>query len=203
LIDLFHNRRKEFEKLTWPLSQHLFQLAYWRLASHQDAEDVVQETYLRAYRSFHTFQTGTNLKAWMTRILINVINDLFKKRQRQPEIVALQDDSNELDSAQSESASLQNPEVQLTRDEIDPELFEALQKLPTALLHPLLLRELEDMTYADIASTLQVPVGTVMSRLFRARQVVRNRLSKNEYAPENRTAERPIIEVEEANDDMQ
>jgi RNA polymerase sigma-70 factor (ECF subfamily) len=203
LIDLFHKRRKDFEKLTWPLSQHLFQLAYWRLASHQDAEDVVQETYLRAYRSFHTFQSGTNLKAWMTRILLNVINDLLKKRLRQPDTLALEDDSPELNSAQSESASLQNPELQLTRAEIDPELFDALQKLPTSLLHPLLLRELEDMTYADIATTLEVPVGTVMSRLFRARQVVRNRLSKNVRAPENRTAERPIAEVEESNDDMQ
>jgi RNA polymerase sigma-70 factor, ECF subfamily len=202
LIDLFQKRRKNFEKLTWPLSHHLYQLAYWRLASHQDAEDVVQETYLRAYRSFHTFQTGTNLKAWMTRILLNVISDLFKKRLRQPDTLALDDDHSELDSVQSEAASLQNPEVQLTRNEIDPELLEALQKLPTSLLYPLLLRELEDMTYADIATTLEIPVGTVMSRLFRARRVVRSRLSKDERGLDNQIAEESLADVEEANDDM-
>jgi RNA polymerase sigma factor (sigma-70 family) len=202
LIDLFNKRRKEFEKLTWPLSQHLFQLAYWRLASHPDAEDVVQETYLRAYRSFNTFQPGTNLKAWMTRIMLNVISDHFKKRLRQPDMLALEDNSPEFDSLQSEAASLQNPEVQLTRDEIDPDLLEALQKLPISLLYPLLLRELEDMTYADIAATLEIPVGTVMSRLFRARRVVRSRLCKGEGTMGNQVAEESLLDLEEANDDM-
>lgn len=202
MIDLFNKRRKDFEKLTWPLSQHLFQLAYWRLASHQDAEDVVQETYLRAYRSFNTFQPGTNLKAWMTRIMLNAISDLFKKRLRQPDILAIEDNSSELDSVQSEAASLQNPEVQLTRDEIDPDLLEALQKLPISLLYPLLLRELEDMTYADIAATLEIPVGTVMSRLFRARRVVRSRLCKDEGTMGNKGAQESLLDLEEANDDM-
>jgi RNA polymerase sigma-70 factor (ECF subfamily) len=202
LIDLFNKRRKEFEKLTWPLSQHLFQLAYWRLASHPDAEDVVQETYLRAYRSFNTFQPGTNLKAWMTRIMLNVISDHFKKRLRQPDMLALEDNSPEFDSLQSEAASLQNPEVQLTRDEIDPDLLEALQKLPITLLYPLLLRELEDMTYADIAATLEIPVGTVMSRLFRARRVVRSRLCKGAGTMGNQVGEESLLDLEEANDDM-
>jgi RNA polymerase sigma-70 factor, ECF subfamily len=174
----FQNRRKEFEKLTWPLGPDLFRMAYWRLANSQDAEDAVQDAYLRAYRSFNTFQTGTNLKAWMTRILINVINDTLKKRGRQLDFRASDDEFDELGSVADQSALARNPEVQLIEQEIHPDLLAALQRLPTGLLHPLLLRELEDMTYAEIATILGIPTGTVMSRLFRARRVVRDQLGK-------------------------
>ena len=177
-MKLFHNRRKEFEKLTWPLGQDLFRPAYWRLANQQDAEDVVQETYLRAFRSFHTFQIGTNVKGWMTRILLNVVNDTLKKRVREPDLL-VDDECEELVNLQDSSAISRDPEVQLIEREIRPDLLEALQRLPTALLHPLLLRELEDMTYAEISKILEIPTGTVMSRLFRARRVVREQLTKN------------------------
>jgi len=178
-MKLFQSRRKEFEKLTWPLGRDLFRLAYWRLANKQDAEDVVQEAYLRAFRSFHTFQLGTNVKGWLTRILLNVINDTLKKRVRQPDLLAIDDDCDEMATLQSESAVSRDPEVQLIEKEIRPDLLDALQRLPTSLLHPLLLRELEDMTYAEIATILDIPPGTVMSRLFRARRIVRDQLTKN------------------------
>jgi len=178
-MKLFHNRRKEFEKLTWPLGHDLFRLAYWRLANQQDAEDVVQECYLRAFRSFHTFRLGTNVKSWMTRILLNVVNDTLKKRIRQPDLLAIDDQCDEIASLQDHSALSKDPEIQLTEREIRPDLLTALQRLPTSLLHPLLLRELEDMTYAEIAAILAIPTGTVMSRLFRARRVVRDSLTKN------------------------
>lgn len=178
-MKLFHNRRKEFEKLTWPLVHDLFRLAYWRLANQQDAEDVVQEAYLRAFRSFHTFQPGTNVKGWMARILLNVVNDMLKKRIRQPDLLPIDDDFDELISQHDHSAISRDPEVQLLERQIRPDLLDALQQLPTALLHPLLLRELADMTYQEISTTLGIPAGTVMSRLFRARRVVRDRLSKN------------------------
>src|ERR1700723_1208186 len=99
-MKLFHNRRKEFEKLTWPLGRDLYRLAYWRVANQQDAEDVVQETYLRAFRSFHTFQVGTNVKGWMTRILFNVINDTLKKRVQQADVLAMDDEFDELETLQ-------------------------------------------------------------------------------------------------------
>jgi RNA polymerase sigma-70 factor (ECF subfamily) len=178
-MNLFHSRRKEFEKLTWPLGHDLYRLAYWRLANQQDAEDVVQETYLRGFRSFHTFQLGTNVKGWMTRILLNVINDTLKKRVRQPDLLAIDDECVEMAALQDDSELSKNPEVQLIEKEIRPDLLAALQRLPTSLLHPLLLRELEDMTYAEIATILDIPAGTVMSRLFRARRIVRDQLKKN------------------------
>src|SRR6202044_582109 len=174
-MKLFHNRRQEFEKLTWPFGRDLFRLAHWRLGNLQDAEDVVQETYLRAFRSFHTFQSGTNLKGWMTRILLNVVNDTLKKRIRQPDLLTIEDECDDLVSLQDHSATSRDPEIQLIEREIRPDLMDALQRLPISLLQPLLLRELEDMTYGEIATTLDVPTGTVMSRLFRARRVIRDR----------------------------
>lgn len=74
-MKFFQNKRKDFEDLTRPIGQDIYRLALWRLANRQDAEDVVQETYLRAFRSFHTFQAGTNVKAWLTKICLNAIND--------------------------------------------------------------------------------------------------------------------------------
>ncbi len=174
----FQNKRKDFEDLTRPIGQDIYRLAFWRLANRQDAEDVVQETYLRAYRSFHTFQTGTNVKAWLTKICLNAINDHLKKKLRQPDMVPLDSESDELESLQSESFSLQDPVLQLTMNEIDQDLLLALQKLPVSLLYPLLMRELEGLTYEEIASILSIPNGTVMSRLFRARRLVRDRLTE-------------------------
>ena len=168
-MKLFRKNRKDFEQLTWPLSNDLFRLAYWRLASMQDAEDALQETYLRAFRSFHTFHTGTNIKAWMTRILFNVINDSLKKRSRQSEVLAIDDQIDDVMSIQDQSNRSKDPALQLSEQEISKDLLCALQRLPTSLLHPLLLRELQDMTYTEIAAVLDIPVGTVMSRLFRAR----------------------------------
>jgi RNA polymerase sigma-70 factor (ECF subfamily) len=173
------NSSKEFEELTLPLGADLFRLAYWRLANKQDAEDVVQETYLRGFRSFHTFAPGSNIKSWMTRILFNVINDLFRKRRRQTDIITLDETGDEIASMQAESATLQDPQDQVMDAEIQPDLLEALRRLPTSLLYPLLLRELEEMTYQEIATILDIPVGTVMSRLFRARRIVRDYLTEN------------------------
>jgi len=170
------DRRKEFEGLALPLSGQLFKVAYWRLGKKEDAEDVCQETYLRAYRSFHTFSPGTNMKAWLTTILINVINDFRKKQAHVPEPTDEEVDFERLVVSQSES--FKDPSIRVEEDEIDSELFAALQQLPSTFLHPLLLREIEDLSYSDIATVLAIPVGTVMSRLYRARQLLKSSLEK-------------------------
>lgn len=178
-MKFFQSKRKQFEELTRPFGQDIYRLALWRLANRQDAEDVVQETFMRAYRSFHTFQKGTNVKAWLTKISLNVINDLLKKKIRQPDTVSLEIDCDEIESLQSDSMSLQDPALQLAMNEFDPALLLTLRKLPISLLYPLLLRELEDLSYEEIASILAIPTGTVMSRLFRARRLVRDRLTEH------------------------
>lgn len=164
--------------MTCPFGPELFRLAYWRLSNTQDAEDVVQEAYLRAFRSFHTFQIGTNVKGWLTKILLNVINDKLKKLIQQNDLLAIGNECDEIEYLPDHSSISKDPEIQLTEHEIRPDLLEALQRLPTSLLHPLLLRELEDMSYEEIAIVLGIPSGTVMSRLFRARRVVRESMTK-------------------------
>ena len=176
-MKLFQNSRKQFENLTWSLSTELYRFAFWRLANAHDAEDVVQETYLRAYRSFNTFQSGTNIKAWMMRILINVVNDRLRKRIMLSQELSNDNDLDELSSVADESALGQDPEARSIEQEIDPSLMNALRRLPSGLLQPLLLREVEEMTYSEIAAILQIPTGTVMSRLFRARRQLRNQLT--------------------------
>lgn len=170
---MFKSSRRVFEELTRPFGQDLMRLALYRLKHTDDAEDAVQDTYLRAYRSFHTFKQGTNIKAWMVKILFNVISDSINKRSKQPDSIA----EEEIESVESNSASLKDPQLQIVENELNSELLAALAGLPSNLLNPLLLRELEDMTYEQISQTLEVPVGTVMSRLFRARKVLRERLS--------------------------
>lgn len=177
LIKLFQNRRKQFEKLSMALAPELFRLAYWRMSNTQDAEDVVQETYMRAYRSFHTFAPETNIKAWMTKILLNVVSDSLRKRSKYNEVIDREYGQEMLDTISDRSTAAENPEVKLAACEIHPDLLAALQRLPASLLHPLLLRELEDFSYEQIAALLDIPVGTVMSRLFRARRTVRDQLS--------------------------
>lgn len=174
----FKSTKQEFEHLTWPLSAELLRLALYRLANRQDAEDAIQETYLRAYRSFKTFKPGSNIKAWMTRILLNVVSDSLTSRGKTD---FHEDIEEEALSTADQSLSARDPELQLLEAEMHPVLVEALNSLPAALLYPLLLRELEDMTYSDIASVLNVPVGTVMSRLFRARRLVKERLKGKNF----------------------
>jgi RNA polymerase sigma-70 factor (ECF subfamily) len=167
-----------------PFAGPLFGLARFRLSSVQDAEDAVQEAYLRAYRSFGTFQPGSNMRAWMFKILLNVINDMLAKTQREVPRALLDDSMEELELQPSSSGSLRDPQVQLEEKEFDPDLVAALACLPPTLLQPLLLRELEDFTYQDIASVLDIAQGTVMSRLFRARQLVRKQLNKRKGGTE-------------------
>jgi RNA polymerase sigma-70 factor, ECF subfamily len=183
LLGFFSNPRKEFEKLTMPLNIELYRFAYCRLGNKQDAEDAVQEAYLRAYRSFNTFAKGTNIKAWMMRILINVVRDAVMKRTKQVPTVEMDDQFDTLELLESTSASFSDPQEIYQKDALEPELLQALHSLPTNLLHPLLLREIDDMSYADIAETLGLPQGTVMSRLFRARKVLRLELTKSNSSP--------------------
>jgi RNA polymerase sigma-70 factor, ECF subfamily len=194
-MKIFRNHRKEFEKLTSPLTADLYRFAFWRLGNAQDAEDVLQESYLKAFRSFHTFQPGSNLKAWMTRILINVINDWLRKRINETEFLDSDAEFDDCLNVADQSSTAKDPLSQLTENEIGPELLNELKRLPTGLLYPFLLRELDDFSYAEIAEILKIPTGTVMSRLFRARRLIKDRLKR--YG-EIHTG----VEVEEDIDDL-
>jgi RNA polymerase sigma-70 factor, ECF subfamily len=161
-----------FEDSTFCYMEQLFRLAYSRIGNPQDAEDIVQDTYLKAWRAFSSIRQRESIKSWITHILINTIRDYRRKEMRTVQTVdisALEEDS--LHEPRQDS-----PEEAICRDEIDPALLRALRSIPETFLTPLLLREINESTYEEIAHTLDIPIGTVMSRLFRARSLLRKAL---------------------------
>jgi len=152
-----------------------------RLTRHAaSAEDLVQETMLKAWRSFHTFQPGTNVRAWLYRILMNTYFDAQRKQSREPEVVAA-DDVGDLylygkardGIALSESG---NPERLVLEHIMDTEVREGLEALPPSFLAAVLLVDVDGFAYKEAADVLGIPVGTVMSRLYRGRHALRRRL---------------------------
>jgi len=158
----------------------LYRLAYGRLGNRQDAEDVVQDSFVKAYRAQSSFKEGTNAEAWLTTILINTIRDHIRKVTRAPSVLSIEE---------AKDAGVQLPDKQtagveqaLIDSELDPELQAALQSLPDAFLTPVLLRDVHDLSYQEIAGVLDIPMGTVMSRLSRGRQMLRDKLKNSQCA---------------------
>ena len=131
-----------------------------------DAEDLVQETYLKAFRSAHQFQAGTNLKAWLFTILHNTFRNARRHDGRNPVEV----DSEAVERATGAGPDDQSPEQLLTRATLDADLQAALDELPEAFRQAVWLRDVEELTYAEMAQVLDVPIGTVMSRISRGRR---------------------------------
>ena len=158
-----------FEELAMPLFDQLYNFARWLTQDTSEAEDLVQETYTKALRGFSSFRLGTNFRAWMYRILRN---SFLSSRTGLKTMVVLDTDSEDttlpVDSATPESILLE----QADRDTVQ----RALEQLPVHFREILLLCEVEEMSYQEIAETLAIPAGTVMSRLFRARKALRDLL---------------------------
>jgi RNA polymerase sigma-70 factor (ECF subfamily) len=160
------NRDELFEAELLPELRSLFGAAYRMTGNAHDAEDIVQETMLRAYRGLDTYQPGSNARAWLIRILQRVRTDLFRQRARRPRTV-------ELEAAAEPSA----PPLQDALASGHEELERALRALPEAFRTAVVLRDLRDLSYTEIARVLEVPVGTVMSRIHRGRALLREALA--------------------------
>ena len=141
-----------------------------------DAEDVVQETYLRAFRSWHTFQTGTDVRRWLFTIARNVFLRSREKGQRE---VTLDDDGAEaVDAAQAvESWVIRGLNPILDRADLGPSIREALSEIPAGYRDAVVLVDLEDQSYEDASEVLGIPIGTVRSRLFRGRKLLQEKLA--------------------------
>jgi RNA polymerase sigma-70 factor (ECF subfamily) len=139
----------------------------------QDAEDLVQETYLKAFRSSAQFQRGTNLKAWLFTILHNSFRNMRRHDVRNPVDV----NSETVELAADGRGDEQTPEQLLSRATLDGDLQEALDGLPEAFRQAVWLRDVEEFSYAEIARMLDVPIGTVMSRISRGRRLLFERLA--------------------------
>jgi RNA polymerase sigma-70 factor (ECF subfamily) len=154
-----------------------------------DAEDLVQDTYLKAFRAASTFRAGTNLRAWLFTILHNTARNRRRDHARDAVEVDSQLVEQAADLAGGAVSQFETPESILLRDALAPELQEAIDELPDAFRQAVWLRDVEEFTYGEIAEMLSIPLGTVMSRISRGRRALYDRLMKRESTA---VASRPL-----------
>jgi len=176
-----------FEELAMPLLNSLYNFARWLAHDSNDAEDLVQETYLKALRSFTSFQPGTNFRAWMFRILKNTfLSSRSKLERRMTFAMDSEEDGPEL------AVDTETPETILLNRSNSHLVQRAIDDLPVHYREALLLCEVEEMSYQEIAEVLSIPIGTVMSRLARARKAIRKSLVGDPGEPLSRNLSHPI-----------
>ncbi len=171
---------QEFYDAILPLADRLYRYAYRLTQNDKDAEDLVQDTLLRAYAKFEQYQSGTSPLAWMLVILRSIFINKYRKKKREGHQVSFEDMAAGVDRLVVEdSRNLpENPEDFLFRNVLDGELRDALANLPQHYLEVILLVDMEDLSYRDAAEVLQIPPGTVMSRLHRARKTLQGELQE-------------------------
>jgi RNA polymerase sigma-70 factor (ECF subfamily) len=169
--------RERFERDALPLLPQLYSAALRLTRNPSDAEDLVQETFLRGYRGFGGFTEGTNLKAWMYRILTNTFINAYRKKQREPQTV-LEEQIPEwyLADRLRDSGDSASAEAQVIERMPDEEVKAALEAVPENFRIAVWLADVEGFAYREIADMLEIPIGTVMSRLHRGRRMLQKLL---------------------------
>jgi RNA polymerase sigma-70 factor (ECF subfamily) len=169
---------ERFEREALPLLDQLYGAALRMTRNPTDAEDLVQETYAKAFAAFDSFAEGTNLRAWMYRILTNTYINAYRKKQRQPYLAgtdALTD--GHLHEAESHtSRGLRSAEIDALDNLLDADVAQALMDLPDDFRMAVYMADVEGFSYKEIAEMMQTPVGTVMSRIHRGRKLLRDQL---------------------------
>lgn len=181
------NTTAEFEAQMLPHLDSLYRTALSMTRNAQDADDLVQETVIRAFQFFAQFQSGTNARAWLFRILTNLYINSYRKRHREPERVSYEEMEdfylyNRLADSNSSSSNL-TPEDAILQKVQAEAIREAIEKLPEEYRETVILADLNEMSYQEISEILEVPIGTVRSRLSRGRRLVQRALWA--YSEEN------------------
>ena len=170
---LHDNPPMVFEDLATPLFDSLYNFAYWLAHNREDAQDLVQETYLKALRGFKSFQLGSNFRAWIFQILRNTFLNSRSRLGWRMTIPLDSEEDSRVQPVTSDTAELlliERSDLQLVRC--------AIEELPVVFREVILLCDVEEMSYREIAEILTIPIGTVMSRIARARKAVRDALGK-------------------------
>ena len=173
-------RDAQFEREFMPFINPLFNFAFRLSLDEDDANDLVQDTYLKAYRFFDSYQPGTNAKAWLFRILKNTFINEFRRKSKQPTKVDYQEVESSYNSDDVEDNHTTDVRAETTQDFVGDEVAKALNDIDFDFRTVIVLCDLEGFTYEEMAKILDIPIGTVRSRLHRARNLLKDRLI--EYA---------------------
>lgn len=180
-------KRELFEEELSPHLNIIYRTSLSLTGNERDAEDLVQDALFRAYRFFDKYEPGTNFRAWVLTILKNLFINKYRKRKREPTKIPMEDVKFLLeDDDNSKTAKIVTSTDDISLSdyiyELDDDVYEVLNELPDDFMIPVILADIEDFPYKEIAEIMEIPLGTVRSRIFRARAFIREKLQK--YAKE-------------------
>ena len=172
------DRTIRFERDALAFTDQLYAAALRYTKNPEDARDLVQDTYLKAFTSFHQFEEGTNLRAWLYRVLTTTFINTYRKDQRRPQVAQAELEDWQVAKAQSHTSDLgKSAEVEALENLPDSDIKRALQEIPEEFRMVVYLADVEGFSYKEIAEIVGVPGGTVMSRLHRGRKQLREKLA--------------------------
>ncbi len=176
------DRRAEFDKVALAHMDSVYRAALWMTRNQHEAEDLLQETYLRAFRSFHRFEQSTNCRAWLLKILTNLNIDRYTRASAKSENVRYEDIKHFVASEEPAGGQSSTATSFDYGEFLDEDVKHAVESVPETFRVPLLLSCVEGMSYKEISRVLGCPMGTVMSRVYRGRQLLKQKLANHSAA---------------------